>query len=210
MSTLNTATAPTLAIQPPQPLSPPSDWLLRWAHLIPAGGRALDVACGSGRHLYWLQSRGFALTGVDRDPAALANLAPLMAAGAEIVDADIENGPWPFAGRQFEAVLVTHYLWRARLADIAAAVAPGGVLLYETFALGHETVGRPSRPDFLLAPGELLQVAAKAGLRTIAYEDGFEESPGPRFVQRIAAVRPDGPATGTPARHALKSPLPNQ
>lgn len=165
------------------------------------------MACGSGRHLYWLQPRGFALTGVDRDPAAIASLAPLATAGAEVVEADIESGPWPFGGRVFDGVVVTNYLWRPRLADIAAAVAPGGVLIYETFAQGHESVGRPSRADFLLAPGELLRVAIDAGLRPVAYEDGFLDTPAPRFVQRIAAVRPQPADPGTPARHALEGPL---
>uniref|UniRef100_UPI0025EFA77E class I SAM-dependent methyltransferase n=1 Tax=uncultured Pseudacidovorax sp. TaxID=679313 RepID=UPI0025EFA77E len=136
--------------------------------------------------------------GVDRDPAAIAALAPLAEAGAEVVQADIENGPWPFEDCRFDAVVVTHYLWRPLLPHIVAAVAPGGVLLYETFAANNETVGRPSRPDFLLAPGEL--IAASAGLRVVAYEDGFLSSPD-RFVQRIAAVRPR--AGEALARHRL-------
>ena len=98
-------------------------------------------------------------------------------------------------------MIVTNYLWRPRLADIVAAVAPGGVLLYATFAAGNETVGKPSRADFLLQPGELL--AACAGLRVVAYEDGFMAEP-PRFVQRIAAIRPGTSAAGEPPRHRLK------
>lgn len=199
-----------LAIASPQPLHPPSEWLLRWAHLMAPGGQVLDVACGPGRHLYWLQAQGFGLTGVDRNAAALANLAPLAAAGAQIVDADIENGPWPFAGRIFDTVLVANYLWRARLHDIAQAVAPGGLLLYETFAQGQESVGRPARSDFLLAPGELLRWAAEAGLRVIAYEDGFIDRPAPRFVQRIVATRALSQGAQSPARHALQAPLPSR
>ena len=203
--------APALALpQPPQPLNSPSDWLQRWVHLMAPGGQVLDVACGSGRHLYWLQPQGFKLTGVDRDPVALASLAPLARAGAEIVEADIENGPWPFAGRAFDTVLVTNYLWRPRLRDIAEAVAPGGLLIYETFAQGQESVGRPSRADFLLVPGELLQLAAAAGLRVLAYEEGFLEQPAPRFVQRMVATRPDTQPAPEPGRHALRAPLPNR
>jgi SAM-dependent methyltransferase len=188
-------------VRSPQPLNAPSAWVSRWAHLLPAGGRVLDVACGLGRHAYWLHQRGHRLTAVDRSPEAIANLAPLAAAGAEIVQADIEGGPWPFESRQFDAVVVTNYLWRPLLPRIADAVAPGGVLLYETFAQGNETVGKPSRADFLLAPGELLR--AFASLRVVAFEDGFEDAP-PRFVQRIAAVRA-GAATSPelPARHRL-------
>lgn len=156
----------------------------------------LDVACGLGRHLRWFAARGHAVTGVDRAPEAVEAAA---AVGRGVL-ADIENGPWPFAGQAFDAVVVTNYLWRPRLPDIVAAVAPGGVLLYETFAAGNETVGKPSRPDFLLQPGELL--AAAAGLTVVAYEQGFLDAP-PRFVQRIAAVRPAAQAGAAPPRHPL-------
>lgn len=172
----------------------PCAWVRRWSHLVPAGGTVLDVACGHGRHMRWFRGQGHAVTGVDRDPAAIAAVAGL----GEALQADIENGPWPFEGRGFDAVVVTNYLWRPLLPAIASAVAPGGVLLYETFAAGNETVGKPSRPDFLLQPGELL--AACAGLRVVAYEDGFLDEP-PRFVQRIAAVRAL-PGEG-PVRHRL-------
>jgi SAM-dependent methyltransferase len=173
---------------------PPSAWVQRWAHLIPAGGTVLDVACGAGRHLRWLAGRGHPAIGVDRDAQAVAALQDL----DEIVVADIENGPWPFAGRRFEAVVVTNYLWRPLMPTLVDAVAPGGVLIYETFALGNETVGRPRNPDFLLRPGELLD-AARPVLRVVAYEDGYTEPP-PRFVQRLAAVRE---ATSGPLRHPL-------
>ena len=104
----------------------------------------------------------------------------------ELLQADLENAPWPFAGRQFDGIVVTNYLWRALLPTIVQSLAPGGVLVYETFATGNETVGKPSRPDFLLQPGELLQ--ACASLRVVAYEDGFLDAPE-RFVQRIVALR---------------------
>ncbi len=159
-----------------------SAWVRRWTHLISPAGRALDVACGAGRHMRWLASQGHAVTGVDSNPDALA----LASTAGTTLLADIENGPWPLAGQTFDAVIVTHYLWRPLLPVIVQSVAEGGVLIYETFAAGNETVGKPSRPDFLLQPGELLQ--ATAGLRTVAYEDGFESDPD-RFVQRIVAIR---------------------
>lgn len=172
----------------------PSPWIVRFGGLVRPGGAVLDLACGGGRHARWFAARGHAVTAVDRDAAALATLAGI----AETVEADLENGPWPLDGRRFDAVVVTNYLWRPLFPRILEAVAPGGVLLHETFAQGNETVGKPSRPDFLLAPGELLR--AYAGLRVVAYEDGFLPAPE-RFVQRIAAVR-EGSAP-TPPRYLL-------
>ena len=167
----------------------PSSWIQRWSHLLAPACSALDIACGGGRHMQWLAAQGHAALGVDRSAEALA----LAQAFGRTLQADIENGPWPLAEQTFGAVVVTNYLWRALWPQITASVAPGGVLLYETFAQGNETVGKPSRPDFLLRPGELLQVCADAGLRVVAYEDGFLSTPD-RFVQRVAAVRPtDGP-----------------
>jgi SAM-dependent methyltransferase len=174
-----------------------SEWIARWSHLLAPGATVLDVACGQGRHMQWFAGLGHAATGVDRSTEAIE----AASAFGHTLAADIESGPWPFAGQVFGAVVVTNYLWRPRLADIVAAVAPGGVLLYETFAAGNETVGKPSRPDFLLQPGELL--ATCRDLRVVAYEDGFIAEPE-RFVQRIAAVRPGNAASGQPGRYPLR------
>ena len=176
-----------------------SDWLLRWAHLIAPGGRVLDVAAGSGRHTRWLAEHGFAVTAVDRVAAAMGALADV----AETIVADLENGPWALPGRSFDAVLVTNYLWRPLLPAIVLSVGAGGVLLYETFAAGNESVGRPARPDFLLRRGELLSIAA--GLHVVAFEEGFMSDPY-RFVQRIAAVREVG--ADAPRRHPLSGATP--
>jgi SAM-dependent methyltransferase len=154
----------------------------RFAALLRPGGTVLDVACGSGRHVLWLSEQGFAVTGIDRDAAALA----AVDGEAEWLVADLEGAPWPLPGRQFDAVVVTNYLWRPLWPALLGALAPGGVLIYETFALGNQRFGKPSRPDFLLRPGELLQVCA--GLHVVAYEEGLEAEPQ-RCVQRIAAVR---------------------
>jgi SAM-dependent methyltransferase len=169
----------------------PSAWVRRFAALVRPGGSVLDVACGSGRHVRWLAAQGLRVTGVDRDAAALEALRDV--AAVEIVVADIEAGPWPFAGRRFDAVVVTNYLWRPLVPRLRDALAEGGLYLHETFAIGHERHGRPRNPDFLLQPGELLQHAA--GLTVVAYEHGVEAD-GPRCVQRIAAV---APAPGNPA-----------
>lgn len=166
----------------------PSPWLLRWQRHFSAGQTALDLACGSGRHVRWLRERGLQVCAVDRDAQALAGLRD---SGAELIEADLEGAPWPLGERQFDLVLVTNYLWRPLLPRIVQAVAPGGWLVYETFADGHQLLGRPSRPDFLLRHGELLQAAE--GLRIVAYEDGFADGDGasvnPRQIQRVAAVR---------------------
>jgi SAM-dependent methyltransferase len=173
----------------------PSDWVRRWAALLRPGASVLDLACGSGRHLSWLAAQGFRMTGVDRDAAALQALA----GRAELIVADLESGPWPLAGRKFDGVVVTNYLWRPLWPHILDLLAEGGVLIYETFADGQQSVGRPSRPDFLLQPGELL--ARCQGLQVVAYENGFLPSPE-RFVQRIVAVAGPAPL----ARHGLAVP----
>lgn len=174
----------------------PSPWVTRWAHLAPPGCHVLDLACGAGRHLRYFAALGHPVLGVDRDEIALASLArlPELQGRAQFLSADIESEAWPLAGQQFGLVVVTNYLWRPLLPAIVAAVAPGGVLLYETFAMGHERVGRPARPDFLLQPGELL--SACATLRVIGYEDGTVDQPL-RVIQRIAAVRQPEPSSGT-------------
>jgi SAM-dependent methyltransferase len=176
-------------------LTEPSPWVRRWSHLVAPHASVLDVACGSGRHARWFAGRGCRVTGVDRDATAVEPLRDL----AEIVVADIENGPWPLSGRRFDAVVVTNYLWRPLLPTLLGSVADGGVLIYETFADGQQRVGRPANPDFLLKPGELL--GAVQGLRVVAYEDGFLDPP-PRYVQRIAAVR--APTGGAP-RYPLQA-----
>jgi SAM-dependent methyltransferase len=162
----------------------PSDWVLRHTRDLAPGRHVLDLACGSGRHVRWLAAQGHRVTALDRDAAALATLTGI---ADECIEADIEGGPWPLAGRPFDLVVVTNYLWRPLLPRIAEAVAPGGRLVYETFALGHEAHGRPSRPDFLLRPGELLTLASTE-LQVSAYEDGLLEGPT-RRVQRIVLDR---------------------
>ena len=176
-----------------------SPWVRRWSHLVAAPASVLDVACGHGRHLRWFAARGHPVVGVERDEKTLESVADLAAAGhAELVHADIENGPWPLMEgarpRQFNAVVVTNYLWRPLVPVIIDSLAANGLLLYETFGAGNASVGKPSRPDFLLTRGELLRICA--GLTIVAYEDGFCDNPA-RFVQRIAAVRAAaGPSPG--------------
>jgi SAM-dependent methyltransferase len=166
-----------------QPATPPSLWITRFAELVPAGP-VLDVACGGGRHTRLFLERGHAVTAVDRDTSRLDPTDRL-----EIVQTGLEDGrDFPLAGRSFAGVVVTNYLFRPLFPLLVACVAPGGALLYETFALGNERFGHPSNPDYLLAPGELLD-AVHGELRVVAYEDVVVDEPRPAAVQRIAAVR---------------------
>jgi SAM-dependent methyltransferase len=170
----------------------PSPWILRFFHLIPAGGAILDLACGSGRHGRLLLEQGHPVTLLDRDLSGVADLS----GRAELIATDLEGGAsYPLTGRRFAATIVTNYLWRPLFPDILRGIAPGGLLLYETFAVGNERYGRPRNPDFLLKPGELIDVCRE--LTIIAYEHGLDD--GPAVRQRICAMRnPEGPAPLTP------------
>jgi SAM-dependent methyltransferase len=173
--------------QPP----PPSSWIVRFAPLIPEGATVLDLACGSGRHTRLFLGRGHRVTAVDIDVSGLADLEgyPRL----EIVRADLEYGsPWPLPGRRFGAVVVTNYLWRPLFPAIMDAVAPDGLLLYESFAIGNEALGQPRRPEFLLRPGELIEMV-EGRLQIVAYEHGRVELPRPSVRQRICALNGPGP-----------------
>ncbi len=172
----------------------PSPWVLRFAGRLPDGGPVLDLACGAGRHTRLFLARGHPVTAIDRDLTGVADLAgtPGGAPGLETLEADLENGtPFPLAGRRFAGVVVTNYLYRPLFPALVAAVAPGGVLIYETFARGNENFGRPRNPDHLAKPGELLE-AVRGKLHILAYEDLIDETPKPAARQRLCAVN-EGP-----------------
>jgi len=153
--------------------------------LASAGGSALDLAAGTGRHSRLLLDHGMRVTALDRDPDQQPD-----AAGLTKIAADLEAGsPWPLAGQRFDLVVVTNYLHRPILPEIVGAVAPGGLLLYETFAQGNERFGKPTNPDFLLRPGELAKAVA-VRLEVLAYEEIELGPPRPAVVQRIAARAP--------------------
>ena len=166
---------------------PPSPWVEAHASRLPAGREVLDLACGSGRHSRWLVAGGWPVLAVDRDAQALAGLQDIP--GIRTACLDLEGDEWPLAGRQFAGVVVTNYLWRPRFADLLALLAPGGVLIYETFMDGNAAFGKPSNPDFLLRPGELREQAASAGLRELDFVEGYVEQPKPAMRQAICAVR---------------------
>jgi len=143
----------------------------------------LDVATGGGRHARLLASMGFQVDAVDRDLTRFE----AVPGNVSLLEADIESGPWPYAGRCFDAIVVTNYLHRPLMATLASSLEPGGLLVYETFARGQERFGKPSNPDFLLEPGELLEVV-RGKLRVLAFEDLVVDDPVPAAVQRIAAA----------------------
>ncbi|MBS0519307.1 MAG: class I SAM-dependent methyltransferase [Proteobacteria bacterium] len=164
--------------------STPSPWIVQWAGLIPPGATVLDVAAGSGRHALFLAERGHKVTAVDRDIDRLPRHPAI-----EAIKADLEEGhPWPLPGRFFGAVVVTNYLHRPLMPTLLAALPPGGVLLYETFMVGNERFGKPSRPDFLLKDGELLELV-RGTFSVVAYEARLISEPRMAMVQHIAARR---------------------
>ena len=172
--------------RPNDPNFPPSPWILRWARLIPRGGRVLDLACGHGRHTVALAGLGHPVLAADIDIAAVPPLA-----GVEPLAVDLETGAWPFAGQTFAGIVMTNYCHRPHFPHLIASLADGGVLLIETFGQGNEKFGRPRNPDFLLAPGELLR--ALDGLQIVAYEHGSEQVPRPAVRQRLCAIKSDTP-----------------
>ena len=164
----------------------PSPWVCRFAHLIAAGGTVLDLASGQGRHARYLAGLGYRVEAVDRDSAALATLAGVI--GVSTLCADLEGAPWPHGTDRYDGIVVTNYLHRPLMAALLGALRPGGVLIYETFSLGNEKLGRPSNPEFLLRPGELLH-SVEGRLSVLAFEQGLVERPKPAVIQRICAAR---------------------
>ena len=163
----------------------PSAWIVRFAPLVASGARVLDLACGYGRQARHFAARGARVLAVDRDAAALATLAGVR--GIETRAVDLETGAWPFAAERFDAIVAVHYLHRALFPHLLLSLSGDGVLLYETFAAGNAAYGKPSNPDFLLAPGELLELAREK-LNVIAFEQGVVDGESPAVIERIAAV----------------------
>lgn len=183
----------------------PSPWVERWARLVKPGGSVLDLAAGGGRHGRLFMEQGHTVTFVDRDTDALSDLGDR--ANAEVLTTDLEDGsPWPLRGRTFDAVVVVNYLHRPLIADVLATLAPGGVLIYETFAHGNEEYARPRNPDHLLKSGELLN-AVQGQLQVVGYEHGLVTAGDiPGVKQRLCAVNDLDASTredGEPAPHEI-------
>ncbi len=164
----------------------PSSWVARFAPMVPAGEPVLDLAAGGGRHTRYFLNRGYAVVAVDRTLDGMADLAadPQL----ELLQADLEADPWPLGGRRFGGIVVTNYLHRPLLPILADSLSSGGVLVYETFAVGQEAYGRPSNPDFLLRPNELIE-AFRSSLSILAFEHGLVDGERPAVIQRIVAAR---------------------
>ena len=146
----------------------------------------MDLACGSGRHAYYLAEAGFIVTAIDRDMSHFkSSQSPLIST----LELDLELDIWPLEGRLFDGIVVTNYLYRPHLDQLPKMLANGGVLIYETFAQGNEAFGKPSNPNFLLKTGELLTLAQSQGLKVVAYEDLYQDDPKPAMMQRICAVK---------------------
>jgi SAM-dependent methyltransferase len=167
-------------------MTEPSAWVAKHVERIAKNGLVLDLACGSGRHALYLVSLGLQVMAVDRDVSVLRG--QKLPVEIKLLEADLENAPWPFGENAFDAIVVTNYLHRPLFAKIIAALKPGGVLVYETFAIGNEKFGKPSNPDFLLQPGELLDTV-RGNMRVLAYEDDYIELPKPAMIQRICAIK---------------------
>jgi SAM-dependent methyltransferase len=167
-------------------LETPSAWVVRWAPLV-TRGPVLDVASGAGRHARFFAQRGLEVVALDREAQSIR--------GVRFVKADLEDGsPWPFAGQRFGAIVVTNYLHRPLFPDLVAALGEDGVLIYETFMIGNERFGKPSNPNFLLRPGELLE--AFGVLTLVAFEQGTTQK---AVVQRICVIRGDASSVRIPA-----------
>ena len=164
----------------------PSPWIVKYSWLIRRAGRVLDLACGSGRHAIWLAEQGYRVDAIDRDARAVSSMMGID--NINVVIVDLEAGHWPYSEQKYDGLIVSRYLHRPLLRTLAALLNPGGVLIYETFMAGNEQYGKPSNPDFLLLPNELVEIYAPV-LNIISFEQGEEKTPRPAVMQRICATK---------------------
>ena len=168
-------------------MSSPTSWLVQHAGLLPREGRALDVASGRGRHALWLAERGLTTLAVDRDSEAIRELNEAARERRLPLRADVrdlEGGETSFHGSTFDVIVVVHYLHRPLFPALIDALAHGGLLVYETFTRAQAARGKPSNPDFLLKPGELLELVGR--LEVMASREGDFDG---RMVASVVARR---------------------
>ena len=163
----------------------PSVWVQRCSELLRPCSTILDLACGSGRHARYLAGKGHDVTALDKNPEVLSKIPSSI--GIHPYEFDLETGSWPFSKRKFDVIVVTNYLHRPIMQNIIDALSPSGVLIYETFMFGNENYGRPSNPDFLLRPNELIDMVHEK-LQVLLFEAGMVSDPKPALIQRICAV----------------------
>jgi SAM-dependent methyltransferase len=184
----------------------PSPWIMHWAHLLKSQSTVLDLACGNGRHSIYLAGLGHRVLGIDRAPTISNSDIPRNenCGSIDIKTADLElKNTWPLEGLLFDAIIVTNYLWRPHWPNMLCNLAPGGILMVETFAIGNEQYGKPSNPQFLLRQGELLNMTQS--LNIIGYEHGVVNTPR-KVVQRIVAQRPSNNPSAAQAHPLYPSP----
>ena len=166
--------------------TPPSPWVVNYVDQINEGSDVLDLACGSGRHTRLFLERGCRVMAIDLNIEGVSGL--MGDPGLAVLEVDLENGPWPLGNADFDAVVVTNYLWRPLFPRIRDAVRPGGLVIYETFADGNERFGKPSNPDYLLKEGELNDWFSDWEI--LGYEHAEVTDPRPAMVQHICARKP--------------------
>ena len=166
---------------------PASPWIVKFAPLIPNKGLVLDLACGSGRHAKWLAQQGYQVDALDRDPIATTSMQGMD--GIRVTITDLETAELPNFEHSYDGIIVSRYLHRPLLTMLATILNPSGILIYETFMRGNERYGKPSNPDFLLIPDELLNTYSPL-LNIISFEQGDVKEPKPAVLQRICAQKP--------------------
>ena len=162
----------------------PYIWVAAHLPRVAAGGAVLDLACGGGRHTRLALEQDYRVMAVDINIDKLADI--MDQPNLAVLEADLENGHWPLGNAQFDGIIVTNYLHRPLFGHILAALAPGGVLIYETFMTGNEAHGRPTNPEFLLREDELMDVCQN--LDIIGFEQGLEQEPKLAVKQKIVAI----------------------
>jgi SAM-dependent methyltransferase len=156
-------------------------------------GPVIDLACGRGRHALHLARAGTPVIALDRSADHLRELqvhAQRDALPVQPLRCDVETAHGlPLPPESCGAILVFRFLYRPLANVIAAALRPGGVLLYETFTLAHRDTGRgPQREAFYLKRDELRTLFPD--LEVVAFEEGPESDERPDITQRLYARKP--------------------